>query len=91
MDVCEFRLSACFWFWHSERERKGVYGLGGLWRIVWCMEIGAIGFDRNISIPAFQKFILNSRSLPMEVDLGIRLPLNRIKVVEVIKIVKNKM
>jgi len=27
----------------------------------------------------------------MEVDLGIRLPLNRIKVVEVIKIVKNKM
>jgi len=25
------------------RERKGVYGLGGLWRIVWCMEIGAIG------------------------------------------------
>ena len=28
---------------HSERERKGVYGLGGLWRIVWCMEIGAIG------------------------------------------------
>ena len=28
---------------HSERERKGVYGLGSLWRIVWCMEIGAIG------------------------------------------------
>ena len=26
-----------------ERERKGVYGLGGLWRIVWCMVIGAIG------------------------------------------------
>ena len=26
------------------RERKkGVYGLGSLWRIVWCMEIGAIG------------------------------------------------
>jgi len=24
---------------HSERERKGVYGLGGLWRIVWCMVI----------------------------------------------------
>ena len=28
---------------HSERERKGVYGLGGLWRIVWCMVIGGIG------------------------------------------------
>ena len=23
--------------------KKGDYGLGGLWRIVWCMEIGAIG------------------------------------------------
>ena len=28
---------------HSERERKGVNGLGGLRRIVWCMEIGVIG------------------------------------------------
>ena len=28
---------------HSEKGRKGVYGLGSLWRIVWCMEIGAIG------------------------------------------------
>ena len=27
----------------EKEERKGVYGLGGLWRIVWCMEIGAIG------------------------------------------------
>jgi len=25
------------------RGRKGVYGLWSLWRIVWCMEIGAIG------------------------------------------------
>ena len=35
MDVCEFR--------HSEKGRKGVYGLGSLWRIVWCMVIGVIG------------------------------------------------
>ena len=28
---------------HSESESKGVFGLGGLWRFVWCMEIGAIG------------------------------------------------
>ena len=27
----------------SEIGRKGVYGLGGLWRIVWCMAIGVIG------------------------------------------------
>ncbi|MFN4319460.1 MAG: hypothetical protein ACK4FY_03130 [Aquificaceae bacterium] len=26
-----------------ERKKKGVYGLGGLWRIVRCMGIGAIG------------------------------------------------
>ena len=25
---------------HSEKGRKGVYGLGSLWRIVWCMVIG---------------------------------------------------
>ena len=36
-------LEACMKLGHSERERKGVFGLGGLWRIVWCMEIGAIG------------------------------------------------
>ena len=29
--------------WMSVRERKGVYGLGSLWRIVWCMVIGGIG------------------------------------------------
>ena len=23
--------------------REGVYGLGSLWRVVWCMEIGVIG------------------------------------------------
>ena len=28
---------------HSEKGRKGVYGLGSLWRIVWCMVIGVIG------------------------------------------------
>ena len=28
---------------HSERDRIGVYGLGGLWRFVWCLEIGALG------------------------------------------------
>ena len=36
-------LEACMKLGHSERERKGVYGLGGLRRIVWCMEKGAIG------------------------------------------------
>ena len=28
---------------HSERESNGVYGLGGMWRFVWCMVIGVIG------------------------------------------------
>ena len=28
---------------HSEKGRKGVYGLGCLWRIVWCLVIGVIG------------------------------------------------
>ena len=28
---------------HSERDRIGVYGLGGLWRFVGCMVIGVIG------------------------------------------------
>ena len=28
---------------HSEKGRKGVYGIGSLWRIVWCMVIGVIG------------------------------------------------
>ena len=27
----------------AEKGRKGVYGLGSLWRIVWCMVIGGIG------------------------------------------------
>ena len=35
---------------HAERERKGVYGLGGLWRIVWCMEIGAIGVVKVLEL-----------------------------------------
>ena len=25
------------------KGREGVYGLGSLWRVVWCMEIGGIG------------------------------------------------
>ena len=28
---------------HAEKGRKGVYGLGSLWRIVWGMVIGVIG------------------------------------------------
>ena len=24
MDVCEFRLSACFWFWHI-KEWQGIF------------------------------------------------------------------
>ena len=42
---------------HSERERKGVYGLGGLWRIVWCMEsimMAAIWMSVSLGfLPAF--------------------------------------
>ena len=41
--MCGFLLEACMKLGQSERDRNGVYGLGGLWRIVWCMEIGAIG------------------------------------------------
>ena len=36
-------MEACMKKGNSERERKGVYGLGSLWRIVWCMVIGVIG------------------------------------------------
>ena len=28
---------------HLGKGREGVYGLGSLWRVVWCMEIGVIG------------------------------------------------
>ena len=45
--MCGLLLDACMKLGLSERERKGVYGLGGLWRIVWCMEIGAIGVVRH--------------------------------------------
>ena len=38
-----FTLISLLKLGHSERERIGVYGLGGLWRFVCCMEIGAIG------------------------------------------------
>ena len=41
--LCGLALEACMKLGHSERERKGVYGLGGLWRVVWCMEIGVKG------------------------------------------------
>ena len=41
--MCGFLLDACMKLGHAERDRKGVYGLGGVWRIVWCMVIGAIG------------------------------------------------
>ena len=27
MDVCEFRLSACFWFWHFKEWKYGLLGL----------------------------------------------------------------
>ena len=36
-------LEVCMRLGHSEKGRKGVYGLWGLRRIVWCMEIGDIG------------------------------------------------
>ena len=38
-----YPLGGCMKVGHSERDRKGVYGLGSLWRIVWCMVIGVIG------------------------------------------------
>ena len=41
--MCGLALEVCMRLGHSEIGRIGVYGLGGLWRIVWCMEIGAIG------------------------------------------------
>ena len=41
--MCGLLLEACMKLGLSERDRKGVYGLGGLGRSVWCMEIGARG------------------------------------------------
>ena len=41
--MCGILLDARMMLGHSERDRKGVFGFGGLWRIVWCMVIGAIG------------------------------------------------
>ena len=41
--MCGELLEACRKFGQAESESNGVYGLGGLWRIVWCMVIGAIG------------------------------------------------
>ena len=46
--MCGYALEVCMRLGLSERERNGVYGLGGLWRIVWCMEIGAIGVVRLV-------------------------------------------
>ena len=34
----------------SEKGRIGVYGLGSLWRIVWCMVIGVIGAVKVIEV-----------------------------------------
>ena len=31
------------WFGHLGNGSDGVYGLGSLWRVVWCMVIGVIG------------------------------------------------
>ena len=36
-------MEVCMRLGHSEKGRKGVDGLGSLWRIVWCMVIGVIG------------------------------------------------
>ena len=36
-------LEVCMRLGHSEKGRKGVYGLGSLWRFVWCMVIGVLG------------------------------------------------
>ena len=41
--MCGFLLVACMKFGISERDRIGVFGLGGLWRFVWGMELGVIG------------------------------------------------
>ena len=37
---------------HSEKGRKGVYGLGSLWRVVWGMEIGVIGITGGVNLRA---------------------------------------
>ena len=42
MSVCLGFLPA-FGFGTLRNGREGVYGLGSLWRVVWCMEIGVIG------------------------------------------------
>ena len=41
--MCGEALEVCMRLGLSEKGRKGVYGLGSLWRIVWCMVIGVIG------------------------------------------------
>ena len=41
--MCGLALEVCMRLGHSEKGRKGVFGLGSLWRIVWCMVIGVIG------------------------------------------------
>ena len=51
---------------HSERERKGVYGLGGLWRIVWCMVIGVIGAVKLVfsQYPVYSLESVSSEDMP---------------------------
>ena len=43
---------------HSEKGRKGVYGLGSLWRIVWCMVIGVIGKPHEIKGESIKAFVI---------------------------------
>ena len=45
--MCGYLLEACLKLGHSERDRKGGYGLGSLWRFVWCMVIGVIGAEKK--------------------------------------------
>ena len=54
---------------HSERERKGVYGLGGLWRIVWCMEIG---YYNHKPMSAKGRFLILRRFRAGDCDLMIK-------------------
>ena len=41
--MCGLALEVCMRLGHLGIGCEGVYGLGSLWRVVWCMVIGVIG------------------------------------------------
>ena len=46
---------------HLGKGREGVYGLGSLWRVVWCMEIGVIGVGDALLLVENEKGIIEMR------------------------------